>query len=326
MNRVRMYIGKIKDYMEAQGICGKISFVRILLDIAFCTLVYGATISDYFLFRFYEKKGRARKKFMTARDKNRFYTAMNDAKARTVIQNKDIFNVNFAKYLKRDSIAVPECGKDEFCRFLMTHEEVFIKPIATGGGEGIQKLKTNGIENAEKLFSELCNKGTYVIEEAIIQHPDMAAIHPESTNSLRISTYCDGEDVKILFALLRCGTGDSFIDNHMKGGMVMIVDQETGRVASPASCKKCLNMVRHPDTGVFLPGFQVPHWDKVVALINEVATQCEGIHYVGWDVAILKDDVSLIEANPSGDFNLYQEPMQTGCRDEMNALIKAMRK
>lgn len=324
MKRVSSYIRKIKDYMDAQEICGKISFVRILLDIAFCTLVYGATISDYFLFRFYEKTGCARKKFMTARDKNRFYAAMNNAQTRSVIQNKDIFNENFAQYLKRNSIAVPGCSKEEFGSFLKDHEEIFIKPIATGGGEGILKLKTNEIDNADELFHELSGKGAYVVEEAIIQHPDMAAIHPESINSLRISTYYDGENVKILFALLRCGTGDSYIDNHMKGGMVMIVDQETGRVASLASCKKCLNMVRHPDTGVILPGFQIPHWDKVVALINEVAAKCNDIHYVGWDVAILKDDVSLIEANPSGDFNLYQEPTQTGCRDEMNALLKAM--
>ena len=64
--------------MSDQGLNGKISLVRILFDLVICNVLYGATISDYFYFRFYNKTAIARKEFMTARDKRRFYAFMND--------------------------------------------------------------------------------------------------------------------------------------------------------------------------------------------------------------------------------------------------------
>lgn len=307
--------------MDAQQLRGKKSFIGLLLDVAFCTLIYGATISDYFFFRFYEKKHFARKKFMTARDKNRFYSAMNDTTNRGEIQNKDAFNENFSGYLKRDSVALPDCGEQRFCEFLHDHEQVFIKPIATGGGAGIVKISEKEIENISAYYKDLCGKGTFVVEAAIVQHSEMAALHPQSVNTVRVSTLYDGEKVTILFAVLRCGTGDSYMDNHMKGGIVMLVDPQTGRVSSRGSCKWGVNIERHPDTNVLFPGFQIPHWDQCIALINQVATKTKGLRYIGWDIAILQDGVCLVEANPSGDFNIYQEPMQRGCKKEMDEWI-----
>lgn len=328
MGKAKLYINKILSYMDAQGIRGKIPFFVILIDVVWCTLIYGATISDYFFFRFYKKRHCDRNTFMTARDKDRFYKAMNnvDNDTRKIVQNKDIFNEKFAEYLKRDCISVPECGEQAFCDFLNTHEAVFIKPVATGGGAGIVKTSADKIGDVGAYYAQLCSEGTFVVEAGIVQHPDMAKIHPESVNTVRFSTLYDGEKVNILFVCLRCGTGDSYMDNHMMGGVVMNVDPETGRVTSRASGKRYLQQERHPDTGVLFPGFQIPHWDKCLALIDEVARKTGGIRYVGWDIAVLKDDICLIEANPSGDFNIYQEPTQTGCKAEMDAWIEKIQK
>ena len=154
----------------------------------------------------------------------------------------------------------------------------------------------------------------------------MASLHPESVNTVRITTFFDGETVKILFASMRCGVGDSFVDNHMLGGIAMRVDAQTGKVSSLASSKSKLNILKHPDTNVFLPGFQIPHWDKCVELIDCVARKVKNVRYVGWDLAILPDDVCLIEANPSGDFSTLQEPTQVGCRKEMDKLMNEVLK
>ena len=105
----------------------------------------------------------------------------------------------------------------------------------------------------------------------------------------------------------------------------MLVDKTEGKVSSLASGRKYLNLTKHPDTGVFLPGFQIPHWDKCLKLINEVARMTSTVRYVGWDVAITPDDVCLIEANPGGDFNIYQESTQTGCKKEAEAYIKLVK-
>ena len=321
MGKIKEYVRKIKDYMESQDLKGKKSFLAIFIDIVFCTIRYGATISDYFIYRFYSKKGFERKKYMTAKDKNRFYEVMNDKQARTFIQNKDVFNENFAEFIKRDSIATPDCGEEEFYNFLKNHPVVFIKPVATGGGFGVEKVYVDAETNFADLWKQTEKKGKCVVEAGIVQHHALAEIHPQSINSVRVATLYFEDRVDILFAELRCGTGDNYVDNHMSGGITMQVDVEEGKVSSRASSKKSLNIIRHPDTGVFLPGFQIPHWDKCIELVKSAAQKVNGIRYVGWDLAIMEDDVCLIEANPSGDFNIYQESIQAGCKEEMDEII-----
>ena len=324
MGKIKKYIAKINNYMEAQGIKGKIPFIKVFLDIAVSDMLLGATISDYFLFRFYEKTMFARKKFMTARDKRAFYKVMNDTKAKYEVHNKDRFNEIYAEYLKRDSISIPQSSCEEFCDFIKNHSCVFIKPIELGGGDGIVKISSDTTENLPKLYESFCKKGAHVVEAGIVQHSALAAFHPQSTNSLRVTTFFDGETVKILFAGVRFGVGDSFVDNHMSGGILALIDPDTGKIMSLASSKAKLNILKHPDTGIFIPGFQIPHWDKCVQLVNEVARIVPDVHYVGWDLAILENDVCLIEGNTGGDFTTWQEPTQTGCKAETDALVKYM--
>jgi len=322
MSRIKEYLKKVLSYMEAQGIRKKISLPYILFDVVVSYLRYGATISDYFYFRFYEKKHYSRKTFMTAKDKAAFYKVMNDESERALVQDKDIFNEKFKEYLKRESIAVPETSKQAFCEFIQDHATVFIKPVKTGGGSGIMKVETGSVDNAEELYDSICSKGTHVVEAGIVQHHKMAELHPQSTNSVRISSVLDGDEVKILFAVLRCGVGDSYVDNHNNGGLTMLVDIESGKVSSLASGRKSLNVLKHPDTGIFFPGFQIPHWDKCIELVDAAARKIPSVRYVGWDVAILEDGVCMIEANPGGDFNVWQEPTQVGRKEEMEQFRK----
>jgi len=324
MQKYKAYINKINDYMDAQGLKGKISFFKILLDVFVCSILYGATISDYFIFRFYEKRAYVRKTFITARDKRRFYAVMNDEEKRRKVQNKDIFNRDFSEYLKRDWIFTPDCGSEAFCDFVKNHESVFIKPVELGGGEGIIKISANDVDDLNAIYDTMCKDRKCVVEAGIVQHPDMASIHPESVNTIRICTFYDDENVRILFAGMRCGVGKAFVDNHMSGGLAMLIDSETGKVSSTASSKGEINILKHPDTNVFLPGFQIPHWDKCLKLIDCVARKTPGVHFVGWDLAILQDDVCLIEANPGAAFATWQETTQTGHKAETDLLVDYM--
>ncbi len=329
MRKIKAYFKKIRGYMDSQGLHGRFLFLKFLFDIVICNILYGATISDYFFFRFYKKRRCDRKTFATARDKNRFYNTVNagyGSNERQLVQDKDKFNEAFAEYLKRESIVSPDCGEQVFFDFLNEHGAVFVKPIRTGGGEGIVKIFADKVTNPHECWEGLSKKGACVVEACIPQHPAMAAIHPQSINSLRIATFFDGEMVSVLFAALRCGVGDSFVDNHSAGGIVMLVDAECGRVCSCAAGRKATHIIRHPDSGVFLPGFEIPYWDKCLALVDEVARKVPALHYVGWDIAIMPDDVCLIEANPSGDLNICQEPNQKGFKPQLDAILEAFAK
>lgn len=317
-------MNKILHYMHLQDLRGKISFTRILWDILWCNLLYGTTISDYFSYRFYQKKRCEKKTFMTAKDKDVFYKRVNagmNSTERQAIQNKNLFNEKFADYLKRESINSPQCGYEVFLKFLNLHQSVFVKPTRTGGGYGIEKFSLNDVEDTAKLWNDIVKKGECVIEAPILQHPHMAALHPQSINSLRIASFLNENEVTILFAVLRCGVGDSFVDNHSSGGIAMAIDIESGKVCSQAASKSKTHIIRHPDTGVFLPGFQIPFWNECLELIKEVAKKAKGIRYVGWDIAIMPDGICLIEANPGGDFDVAQEPMQKGIKETITRLI-----
>lgn len=321
MKKIKLYLHKISDYMDVYKLRGEFSFLRILIDVAICNIRYGATISNYFSLRFYEKTHYSRKKFITESVRDNFYKCLNDKNARRQIHNKYSFNKNFEEYIKRDYVLTPDCGKEKFVEFLQGNENVFVKPLNKGGGDGIIKISSKECEQPDKVYDFICTKGKCVVETEIIQHPQMALLHPNSVNTIRIATVFDGKEVKILFAGLRCGVGGSFIDNHMSGGICMQVDVQTGKVCSLACGDGVKNIVKHPDTKVFLPGFQVPLWDKCLEIVDSAARKTEGVGFVGWDIAVLEDDVCLIEANPSAAFGILQEPNQEGGKELLTQIL-----
>ena len=64
----------------------------------------------------------------------------------------------------------------------------------------------------------------------------------------------------------------------------------------------------HPVSGLATKGFQIPHWDKVLAVTEEAARRLEGVGMVGWDVAVTQDGVCLIEGNSEASYQIIQLP------------------
>ena len=325
--RVMKYFDKLGQYyctmrQENANAPGK---GHVYFDFLRSFVLYGSTISDYFQYRFWEKSGFAKRGFMTARKNNRFYAQVNDLAAREKLNHKATFNRDFAAYLKRDTLAIPGASMEEFKAFAQREQEFFIKPCKLGAGVGVTKFRFEDISDYSEMYQKL-SQGEYVIEGCIRQDETMALIHPQSINTVRAITFCDGKEVKVIGAVIRCGAGDSYIDNHSAGGYTAIIDVETGRVISCASSKWKVNVVRHPDTGVVFPGFQIPNWDKAIAMVKEAASSLEGIHYTGWDIAFIPGDVCLVEANPSGDPVVLQEPTQRGVKELYDWMLRELKK
>lgn len=62
--------------------------------------------------------------------------------------------------------------------------------------------------------------------------------------------------------------------------------------------------LKHPVSGVVLPGFQIPLWDGVIAYAKELSKVVPSGRYIGWDIVILNDGYDVIEGNihPGQDF------------------------
>ena len=123
---------------------------------------------------------------------------------------------------------------------------------------------------------------------------------------LRIVTFNIASDIKVFSAVLRAGTGRRFTDNWNTGGIIVRVDLETGRLAGKGLFKPTfgLSTAVHPDTGVPLDGFEIPHLTRAVQLVRELHRFFYGLHSIGWDIAITEDGPIVIEGNDDWDGSL----------------------
>ena len=164
-----------------------------------------------------------------------------------------------------------------------------------------------------------------ILEEIIEQGEELARIHPQSVNTLRIPTVvlADGE-VRLFHPTLRVGRGDGIIDNFSAGGISALIDPETGCICSDGADKKGRRYAAHPDTGVRFNGYRLPEWDKAVAMVTTAAHMVPGNHYCGWDLAYSTHGWCMVEANCTAQMGGMQIITQTGRKAELEALIAQM--
>lgn len=135
-----------------------------------------------------------------------------------------------------------------------------------------------------------------VIDECVVQHESMSKLHPASVNTIRIFSVRIKDEIHIFAAALRIGNNGSFIDNFSAGGIGAPVDIETGLVTSSAQNAAGGRFAYHPCTGEQIVGIRIPNWEKALELVRKAAMEAP-ISYIGWDVAVRKNDCVIIEAN-----------------------------
>ena len=106
----------------------------------------------------------------------------------------------------------------------------------------------------------------YLVEEFIVQHPDISRIYPLSVNTLRLVTISRGGKVRLVFSSMRIGNGKR-VDNLNSGGMAVLVDEETGKICTPGADKDGKAYFQHPMTGVDLIGCEIPMYREAVDLV-----------------------------------------------------------
>lgn len=197
------------------------------------------------------------------------------------------------------------------CRDL---DSMIIKPSLRSKGTGVRKLTVcEGVTNidgmtVEELFRKY--RKDFLIQECVRQHPAMAALNPTSLNTLRILTYRSGDEVLIVYAVIRIGRLGKDIDNQSAGGISTAV-LENGRLDKVAYGGYKEPGVEKTDTGIVLDGYEIPSFDKALDLARRLQLQLPYFNLVGWDVAIdEKGEPVLIEFNTNT--GLSQSAVQTG--------------
>lgn len=198
----------------------------------------------------------------------------------------------------------------------ISHDTIYIKPIDGECGTGIIKLN---IQNKQLIIegrvispeelARLCSKGRYIFQFAITQHPEMQRLYPNSVNTIRITTVRNPQtgQIEILPPTLRIGAHGSFVDNFSKGGVIVAMDTDTGKLSKWGFYKPMFGFksMRHPDSDIVFSTFNVPYYDEVKCMATRFHSFLN-LHSIGWDVAITDKGPVFIEGNDNWEINLPQ--------------------
>ena len=207
-----------------------------------------------------------------------------------------------------------------FIRFALKHKTFVLKPVSDNCGHGVQFIT---LEENEILafFNDRISRGAFVSEEPIKQGEKLKVLHPESINTLRVSTFVLGDEVLINAIVLRIGSGSSVVDNAGSGGMYASVDIENGIIQSNARDYKGREYNFHPDTKVKIIGHQLPEWNSLLDTVKSIAKHKEGSNLIAWDLAYSTKGWIMVEGNAVGSWDVLQSNLQRGLKPMLYSRI-----
>lgn len=233
-------------------------------------------------------------------DKGFYDTLFHDMnRPRTIVKN-----VNGYYYDDRHPLS--EIEAIERCSNL---KEAIIKPSLGGTwGNGVKLIQsTDGIItdtncSVKDLFASY--KQSFIVQERLEQHPDMAKLNPTSLNTIRVMSYRRGEEIVILYAIVRIGRNGQVIDNETAGGIKADIDLQTGRIKGYAMGGPKEPQMPLTDVGTPTDGYQIPCFDKILKVVKEMHFRLPYFDLVGWDMSVDKDgNPTLIEWNRAAELS-----------------------
>ena len=297
----RQMFSKIDEVHEKSGKCK----LFIFIDMVYCGLVYQAGYMDYWLFEMYNLNRAQRKTILTRGMNNAFIKRYNDPKYMPEIENKLKFAHNFADFLHRGWLDMTTATEAQLEEFVKKYPVFMVKPVDGMCGKGIEKI--NAAEFDGNLYEHLQSFNPAILEECVVQHKDLMALHPCSVNTCRVITFTQGSTTNVVAAYLRIGNG-RHVDNFNNGGMVVPIEEDTGVIIYPALDKHNNLYDVHPMTNVPIKGFQIPLWDEVLEIVKKAGQVVPQVGIVGWDVCVTDNGPLLIEGNDFPGHDIYQLP------------------
>lgn len=288
---------------------------------------YSVGFDEYIMYHFENRDFEDRRQFVPSRERALYCERLNKRENQMVFDDKGMTYEVFGKYFHRDLTEVvgwKDASKKAFAAFVEKHPRFIIKPFNGGNGKGIKIIDSKQMGS----FAQMCEvlkkdyPSGFVAEELIIQAKELAAVHPESVNTLRVFTIRFDDRVEFLPFAWRVGRGKSCVDNGGSGGIFCACDDD-GVVYATADEKGRFYDV-HPDTKHPLIGFQVPRFEEAKELAKELAMVVPSNRYCGWDLALTENGWVMQEGNWQGGVVAFQCPMQKGCRQMLDGIMNEL--
>ncbi len=282
-------------------------------------VLYGSSIGDYFELGFPGMSAAEKRTYITYKPYHKFAYAFDSKEKLSKFNSKHMEYLCLNKYYKRSQLFSQNVTKEEFLHFVEENPVFIFKPDSSDCGRGIRKI-TVSEHNLDELY-EAIRKEPAIIDPLVVQHSELDRLCPGSVNTVRIVTVKLNDNVTIVGAALRMGSGVGLVDNYSAGGYVGADDINTGKIMADGQDRTGRRFEKHPYTNVNISGFRIPNWQQVLDTVKEMAMAYE-INLVGWDIAVRENDVVLIEANILPMIHAYQIAGNGGKRRIYEELYK----
>lgn len=283
---------------------------------------------EYFIFHLYEMM-EAQQKRIALYHHSRMVTQkyMVDHAFAKILKNKEATNLYFSEMVKRAWCINTKVSYEEFVSAFQNCKRVIFKPVKGHKGEGI-RLYDLSLDLMRLVYEDIKAAEPGIVEEYVVQHPDISALSPNSVNTLRVVTIClkdrpvadTGANSVILYSVMRIGGGHSIIDNFHRGGMCAVVDLKSGRLITDGTNMEGDVFVHHPYTGRQIKDFEIPFFKEALDMVRKACDKSLTQGYIGWDVAITATGPELIEANMVPGIDLLSTPYGVYKEDSLHIL------
>lgn len=245
------------------------------------------------------------------RDKRMF-----EAFAEMVLGYGNSYSPSIGYVIEKQFFGKERGGDTDFQSLIYAHEsqKLVFKQVFGCSGETVRVVNiSDGCVNynshcySPEDFMRLLSAdkaSNWIIQEFILQHPEMSKLNESSVNTLRYVTFHTGDSVEVIpVVMMRYGVAGALVDNANLG---------VGVDSSGIVMEDTFSLVQKTRFKCHAAGMHIPYFDEAVSLVKKMHSHIPEIFTVGWDVCITPDGPHLIEGNDGWDVVLHQA--FEGCR------------
>ena len=300
--------------------------INLVTDMLVCKKLMGFWPFEFFMFEFYNKSLPEIREYISNIDRTVRVNKVNNRIKSEILDNKYLTYKALEEYYDRKIISISDKDDYEYFRDFVKHNAKFVKKTSVGAmGDGIELINIANEKSNKKLFNRLIGEGPFIAEELIYAHKQMKKLNEDSVNTLRMTTYNNGKEIKLLWPWIKIGRKGSFVDNSGAGGLGAAVDLEKGIIISDAMDEYGNKYEKHPDNGLLFKGFELPNWEGALEtsyrIAKDFSSKIEGVNYVGWDLTCNTDGKwVVIEGNAFPQF-VQQATYGKGFKKEFDYIL-----
>lgn len=222
-------------------------------------------------------------------------------------------------------------GPAEVRDFLSNHAAfpVFGKPCV--GAASVGSVLLTGIEDGQIVMGNgrraaldtFCTEiftdypEGFILQSALVQHPDMSRVIGASVGTLRVVTVRDTDAPRVLYTVWKVPSPQAMSDNFWQAGSMVAEVHADGQVGR---CRRGTGLDghwvdAHPVTGERFDRVRIPHWQELSRVACEAHALFPEFGIVGWDMAMTPDGPTIVEANDNPFHVLWQLANGRGIRN-----------